>query len=475
MDQVAPDALRKASYTLLNDRQKEGVRVIGSDASHILLFGGSRSGKTFLAVRTVITRLALRKHDALMARFRLSHMKATLLAQTWPAVMAACFPELVVHHNKSDQIFEFPNGSRCFYAGLDDKERTEKILGGEFATVFLDECSQIPWQSRNMVVTRLAQKVEGLRIKALYAENPPLVTHWSHKLFIRKLDPDSGRRVDNPAMFAALQMNPSDNADNLAPEYLAELDALPARLRKRFRDGVFGDAGEAALFPLELLEQQTWDHDELPNLVKVVVAVDPSGARSAEELTADEIGIVVVGLIGNGEHAGHVLVLEDLTMRGSPAQWGKAVVNAYRRWEANAVVAEENYGGAMVKQVIMGAALDGDAAHLPVHYRGVRASKGKVVRAEPVSTLFEQGRAWLLPEVGEKLVDELSNFTTNGYIGDGSPNRGDAMVWGVTALHGAIVSEGRSAAQGANVGGAGRSVGPTVNTGRQRWKRTGRR
>ena len=404
--EILPPA-RRPSYFDLTEKQKRGIQVIGSDASHILLFGGSRSGKTFLQVRTVIMRAAKVKHDALMARFRLSHMKATLLAQTWPAVMSACFPELSVHHNKSEQMFEFPKngdgpsgfGSRVFYAGLDDKERTEKILGGEFATTFLDECSQIPWLSRNMVVTRLAQKVEGLRNKALYAENPPLVTHWSHKLFIRKIDPDSGRRLDNPGMYGSLLMNPEDNLQNLSADYMAELDALPMRLRKRFRDGQFGDAGEAALFSLELLEQQTWDDDELPDLVKIVVAVDPSGARSAEDLTADEIGIVVVGLIGSGPHAGHCIALEDLTMRGSPAQWGKVVVNAYRRWEANAVVAESNFGGAMVKHVVMTSGLDGDDAHLPVHYREVRASHGKAVRAEPVSTALAQGRVWLLPEI----------------------------------------------------------------------------
>lgn len=475
IDGEAEAPARRASYYDLNDKQKEGVRVIGSDASHILLYGGSRSGKTFLGVRTTILRAAKFKHDALMARFRLSHLKATLLAQTWPNVCRACFPDLAVHHNKSEGIFEFPNGSRVFYAGLDDKDRTEKILGGEFATILLDEVSQIPWGSRNMVVTRLAQRVDGLRNKALYCENPPLVTHWSNKLFIRKIDPDSGRRLDNPGMFASLQMNPSDNAENLSPEYLKELDALPTRLRKRFRDGVFGDAGEAALFPLELLEQQTWPDDEMPQLIKVVVAVDPSGIASKEDLNADEVGIVVVGLIGGGRHGGHVIVLEDLTMRGSPAEWGRVAVAAYRRWSANAIVAEENFGGAMVKAVIMGASLDGDEAHLPVHYRAVRASHSKVVRAEPVSTLFEQQRAWLMPEVGEKLVDELSNFTTAGYIGDGSPNRGDAMIWGVTALHGNLIAEGRAAAQGANVGGAGRSSGPTVNTGRTRWKRTGHR
>ena len=153
-------------------------------------------------------------------------------------------------------------------------------------------------------------------------------------------------------------------------------------------------------------------------------------------------------------------------MRGSPMEWGKVAVNAHRRWAANAIVAEENFGGAMVKAVIMGASLDGDEAHLPVHYRAVRASHSQVVRAEPISTLFEQQRAWLMPEVGEKLVDELSNFTTAGYIGGrlAEPRRCDGV--GITALHGNLIAEGaRSCLQGANVGRAGRSSGPTSQHG----------
>lgn len=469
----APARTANASYYQLTDKQKLAMSIIGSDARHILLYGGSRSGKTYLIVRSIIIRAAkaaMSRH--LMARFRMNAIKSSIVADTWPKVMRECFPELRVEHRVGDGFYRFPNDSEVWYAGLDDKDRTEKVLGQEFATTYLNECSQIPFASRELVVTRLAQKVEGLRNKAFYDENPPLRTHWSHRLWIEHKHPLTGQKLERPEDFASLLMNPVDNLGNIDPGYIQTLMSLSPRMRKRFLDGIFGDAGEAALWSLELLEQQQWPEDEDPPLVKIVVAVDPSGSKDAEDTEHDEVGIVVVGLIASGKYAGHAIVLEDLTMRGGPDSWGRVVVNAYRRWGANAVVAEVNYGGPMVKAVIMAAALSSDENHLPVTYREVTASRSKVVRAEPIATLYENQRAWLMPGL-EKLKDELSNFTTAGYIGERSPNRADAMVWGVTALFGKLIAESRAAIDEQR--GVSRSQGPKVNTGNNRWKRFGRR
>ena len=122
------------------------------------------------AVRTTILRAAKFKHDALMARFRLSHLKATLLAQTWPNVCRACFPDrrCTTINRKGYSNF----GSRVFYAGLDDKDRTEKSSAAGLPRSCSMRGIADSRGSRNMVVTRLAQRVDGLRNKALYCENP---------------------------------------------------------------------------------------------------------------------------------------------------------------------------------------------------------------------------------------------------------------------------------------------------------------
>jgi hypothetical protein len=86
-----------------------------------------------------------------------------------------------VKQDRASWFWEFPNGSQVWFGGLDDKDRTEKILGLEFATVLLNEVSQISLAARNLIVTRLAQNVEGLALKCYYDCNPPVSTHWYHR------------------------------------------------------------------------------------------------------------------------------------------------------------------------------------------------------------------------------------------------------------------------------------------------------
>jgi hypothetical protein len=154
----------------------------------------------------------------------------------------------------------------------------------------------------------------------------------------------------------------------------------------------------------------------------VVVAVDPSGAAGRDDERADEIGIIVAG---KGDD-GHAYVLADRSLRDAPAVWGRAAVEAYHEFSADRIIAEENFGGEMVRFVIRAA-----DANAPVQV--ISASRGKVLRAEPVSALYEQG---LVHHVGRFAVleDQLCAFTTQGYRGEGSPDHADALVFAITEL-----------------------------------------
>lgn len=459
----------------LTTKQIDAVTMLGGDQTHTLLYGGSRSGKSFIILRTIVNRaMYVPKSRHLMARFRLAHILGSLVAETMPNVLSLCFPELEgeVEHKRGagEGFYLFPNGSELWYAGLDDKDRTEKILGKEFATIFLNECSQIPWASRTIVMSRLAQKTSrpnpddpdnplpGLRLRAYYDENPPLKLHWTYKLFIEKKSPDTNRMVANPLDYNAMLINPRDNADNLAPGYFKILDDMPERSRKRFRDGQFGDAGEGALWTEELLEQQRVSNDtDVPEFQRIVVAVDPSGASSNEDAHRDEIGIVVAAIGTDGK----AYVMEDLTMKGSPGEWGAAVANAYKRWGADRVIGEENFGGAMVKFVVQTAFAKAGLGNAP--YQAVTASRGKVVRAEPVAALYEAQQVWHMDGL-PMLEAELCLMTTSGYLGDRSPNRADALVWALTALFPSVIKEAKASA-------TGRGAPPKINLGYAGMKR----
>ena len=347
--------------------------------------------------------------------------------------MRLCFPDINYNIDKTDWFVEFPNNATIWFGGLDDKERTEKILGQEYATVYLNECSQIPYSSRNLAITRLAQKTfvnddKKLRLKFYYDCNPPSKAHWTYKLFILKKDPDGQTSIE-PDNYGSLQMNPCDNLANLSQDYLDELDALPIRLRQRFSEGAFGDINENSLWQLETLEKwRITNTDKVPDYQRVVIGVDPSGVDD-EYSDGDAIGIVVAALGTDG----NAYLLEDLTIKDSPSVWGNVVASAFDRHKADCVVAEKNFGGAMVDHVIQ-------TARPNTFYKSVTASRGKVVRAEPISALHEKGKIRFIGEYPE-LEEELLSFTTTGYIGTKSPNRADALIWAMAELFPAMVRD----------------------------------
>ena len=230
----------------LTPKQEEAVSFLASSARYIMLFGGSRSGKTFVAVRSVIIRAAKTKSRHCILRLNFNHIKTSIWADTLPKVLKISFPDLTVEWNKTDYYITLPNGSEVWVAGLDDDKRVEKILGKEFSTLYFNECSQIPYKSIQIALTRLAEKNELVK-KAYFDQNPPSKKHWSYWLFQKHLDPIDNVPVD-PTKYASILMNPKDNLDNIDPEYITEiLDNLPEAQRKRFKDGEFSndDDGQA--------------------------------------------------------------------------------------------------------------------------------------------------------------------------------------------------------------------------------------
>lgn len=426
----------------LTPKQREANRLLASPARNVMLRGGSRSGKTFLLVRALIQR-ALNAPESRHAifRFRFNHAKTSVWSDTLPKVLKLCFPTLRVRFDKTDFYVELPNGSQIWIAGLDDKERVEKILGQEYATLYFNESSQIPWGSVETAMSRLAQKCAlapeiaaatgraWLTLKAFFDCNPPSKLHWSYQLFRLKAKPGTKEALPNPGDYAEMKVNPSDNAENLPPEYFEVLASMSSARRLRFEAGEWASEVNGALWALE--DRKAPDGRAMPGLdglrvakapelQRIVVAVDPSGTKG--DGSGDDIGIVAAGLGIDGE----AYVLEDATCQLSPEGWGRRAVELYHRHGADRILGERNFGGDMVRFTV--ATADRKAA-----FKEVTASRGKAVRAEPISALYEQGRVHHVGDFPE-LEDEMVNFTASGFIGDGSPNRADALVWAITDL-----------------------------------------
>lgn len=212
-----------------------------------------------------------------------------------------------------------------------------------------------------------------------------------------------------------------DNRENLAPAFFDQIVKRyeGTRLGRQELEAELLDDVPGALWRRDVIDRLR--RSEQPQTKRVVVSIDPA-MTSGEE--ADETGIIVaaIGVDDNG------YILEDLTGRYRPDQWAKKAISAYHQWQADRIVAEVNNGGEMVENTLR-------MVDRSVSYRAVRASRGKVIRAEPIAALYEQGK---VHHVGSfpVLEDQMCAFTSDfdrsaaGY----SPDRVDAMVWALTEL-----------------------------------------
>lgn len=379
----------------------------------VMLYGGSRSGKTFIILRSIIIRALKCKSRHLIVRFRFNHAKASVWYDTLPKVMERCFPNVYYKENKADWFIEFANGSQIWLGGIDDKDRVEKILGNEYSTVFCNESSQISYSAVVMLMSRLAENTP-LKKRFWFDCNPPSTKHWTYLLFIKSQDPET-KEPKNSDQYQYLLMNPADNTENLPPEYFETLNAMPKRQRERFLMGRFLSDIEGALWTQEMIEAaKVLEHGEQ---IRTVIAVDPAVTSDPD---SDETGIIVCSI----DNMGRGIVEGDYTCKATPEAWANRVVNAYYKHRANYIVAEVNQGGDLVKSIIRN--VDPGIKIMTVH-----ASKGKFARAEPVAQLYEQGKIAHKPGLDLLETEQTEWVPMNSKQ---SPNRVDALVWGVSEL-----------------------------------------
>ena len=210
-----------------------------------------------------------------------------------------------------------------------------------------------------------------------------------------------------------------DNAANLAPQALLELQARYAGTRMG-RQELFGELlteSDSALWTRALIEEARIKPEDAPPYYRVVVAIDPA-VTSGE--SSDETGIVVAGATPDG----HYYILEDATMRGTPEAWARKAVEMYRKHKCDRIIGEANNGGDMIEALLR-------QVDSTIPYRKVHASRGKKVRAEPISALSEQLRLHMVGSNFTQLEDQLVTWEPDS---DSSPDRMDAMVWAVTDL-----------------------------------------
>ncbi len=290
----------------------------------------------------------------------------------------------------------WPNGSRATLFSADVPGR---LRGPQYHWAIADELAQWRYQEAWDMLQLGVRLGDDPRIAVATTPRPTAA--------VRALVNDSATVITKGNTYA--------NRANLAPQFLARIEAQYAgtRLGRQEIEGELLEDTPGALWTLD--EIDALRVRKAPNLVRVVVGVDPSATA-----TGDEAGIIVAGLGEDGD--GYVLA--DASLQASPAGWARAAVGAYHRWEADRIVAEVNNGGEMVGLTIR--TVDPAVSYKPVH-----ASRGKRTRAEPIASLYEQGRVHHVGSLA-RLEDEMC--TWSALDSDTSPNRMDALVWALTEL-----------------------------------------
>ncbi len=216
-----------------------------------------------------------------------------------------------------------------------------------------------------------------------------------------------------------------DNKDNLAPPFLKYIlrKYEGTRLGRQELAGEVLDDNPDALWEREKIDElRVKKH---PDLSRIVVAIDPQGTDSDE---TSDTGIIIAGIARIGD-VFHGYVLADLTINGTPSKWATAAVTGYHNFKADRIVGEVNFGGDMVESTVK-------TVDSRVAFKSVHASRGKIIRAEPVSALYEQGR---IHHVG--FFSDLEDQMCEWVPGMKSPDRLDALVWAIYEL--ILQSEGK--------------------------------
>ena len=176
------------------------------------------------------------------------------------------------------------------------------------------------------------------------------------------------------------------------------------------------DTVDGALWNTDLIERSRIKEDTEKDLSQIVVSIDPAVTSNPN---SDETGIIVAGR----DYNDHFYVLEDISGRHTAEKWGRIAINAFYEWNADRIIAEVNNGGDLVERLIRN-------IDPTISYRSVRATRGKIVRAEPVVALYEQNRVHHMGVYGE-LEQQMCSYTGDT---NSSPDRLDALVWGLTEL-----------------------------------------
>ena len=383
---------------------------VGTKWLTLALCGGRGSGKTRTGAEWTRELIQHRGYGRIAIVAPTAADARDVMIEGESGIMATSPPWFRPKYEPSKRRLTWPNGA---IAGVFSAEEPDAFRGPQHDLIWSDEIVRYPHPQDVLDMMNFGLRLGKAPIKII-------TTTPARVAALRKLLEDKTTYLVRASTY--------ENRSNLASSFIKDIHDRygGTRLGRQELDGEMLDDIENALWKEEWF-RHIKPGDSTPDLQRVVIGVDPAGG-------ADETGITVAGADENRK--GYVLA--DLSKNTSPSGWAEIVIRAYDKYEADAVVVEKNFGGDMCKSTIKQQARAmyeaGTRETEFINIREVHASRGKVVRAEPISTLYEQGHVWHLNRF-RKLEDEMTAFSTDwDRSRDGSPNRLDSCVWALTDL-----------------------------------------
>ena len=373
---------------------------------YTILTGGRGSGKSYHVAYFLLWLIHEPGHVVLFTRYTLVSAGISIMPEFLEKI--DLLNKLDEFHITKDEIIHKVSGSRIIFKGIKTSSgnQTANLKSIQGVTTFiLDEAEELTdYDSFEKIDLSIRQ--QGIANRVVLVMNPSNKSHWVFTNYINA-NRDDVTHVHTTYM---------DNLANLSESFLEQAERTrktnPIRYKHIF-GGEWLDESEGILWNRMIINQA---RTETYTAKRIVIGVDPATTATMD---SDETGIIVGCIDDNGNG----YVLEDLSGRYSPSQWGALVGSAYTRWNADCIVAEKNQGGDMVETILR-------QHHKTARVKLVSATKGKAVRAEPIYGLYEQGKVY---HVGQFPILEHQMVTFNPESGQ-SPDRVDALVWLFTDL-----------------------------------------
>jgi phage terminase large subunit-like protein len=367
-----------------------------------LLMAGRGFGKTFTGANTIMQWIRNAKYKNICFISKTLDDVEKVMVNGPSGILRICsnfeLAEFMPKYLKSQKLLSWKNGVNVY---LHSSDANESLRGPQFDCVWIDEFAKFdnPEETLNQIMfcLRLSENA-----KIIITSTPRPID------IMRKLAQRKDVKVTYGSTF--------DNAANLPKSYLDSLNEVYSNTK----------IGAQEIYGRILEDSSIWSHDNIlhislnaydqaEQLVRVIVAIDPAVTSKDE---SDETGIIIAGVDCNKKY----YVLEDISGKYTPSQWCQLAVDAYKRYGADKIIAEVNNGGDLVESVLR-------AQDCDVSYKAVRASRGKLARAEPIIALYEQHKVFHCAGL-ELLENQMLNTVSTSK----SPDRIDALVWALTEL-----------------------------------------